>query len=322
MTGAGRVAAMLAIAFLASGTACGKKEPSPAGTGTATAGPTEGAKPSLASSRSPSQATSAKMRAVIVPPSPSKLLPPRISVERTDGQPVNGFQVRWKVEGEVVASGERLPPEMFRVGDRISAIATVETAEGTVSLDTPVVIAVKSLPSVTDVGLEPGIVRTGSTVRAVVRGTSPDGGPLTFRYKWFVDDVQVKGDAAELSLENVEKGAWVHVQVGSNDGVSDGGWKNSPKYRVYGPSPVVRVEGAPTVAPGGVFSWTVSVSGAGGATPPIELASGPAGMTLSGRTIRWAVPEDSLGKVTRFAVKVAEGDGVYSTQDFTVTPQR
>jgi Tfp pilus tip-associated adhesin PilY1 len=316
------VATMLAVAILASGTACGKKEPVPAGTVTGGGPGDANRSPATVVPSDPGASGGAGVKAVIVPPSPSKLIPPRISVEAADGQSIKTVQVRWKVAGAVVSEGERLPAALFRKGDAISALVSVETSKGTVSLETPAVTAVKSLPSVTDVRLEPATIRTGSSVRAVAQGESPDGGPLTFRYKWFVDDVQVKGDAAERTLADVGKGAWVHVQVLSNDGVSDGGWKYSPKYRVYGPPPVVRVEGEPVVAPDGVFAWTVSVSGGEGALPAIELVSGPAGMTLSGSSIRWAVPEESFGKEARLEVKVPEDDRAWSTQVLAVFPQK
>lgn len=319
-----RVAAMLAFVVLASGTACGRKESAPAGTGASSGGTAEDANrsPAAVAPSDPGTAAGSRVKAVIVPPSPSKLLPPRVSVEMPGGQPVKSVQVRWKVEGGIVAEGEQLSPALFRKGDTISALVTAETAEGPVSVETPTVNAVKSLPSVTDVRLEPALVRTGGTVRAVVRGESPDGGPLTFRYKWFVDDVQVEGDAAERALADVGKGAWVHVLVQSNDGVSDGGWKFSPKYRVYGPVPVVRVEGEPAVTPEGVFVWKVSVSNAGSVPPAIELVSGPAGMRLSGSTIRWAVPEESFGKEARFELKVPEGEGAWMTHVLAVFPRK
>ena len=316
------MAAMLAAAILASGTACGKREPAPPGT---VAGPVpEDASRSTAPSVPPERETSTggKARATLVPPSPSKLLPPRVSVVTPDGRPAKPVRIRWKVGGAVVAEGETLPPSMFRKGDAISAIVTVETSEGTVSLETPAATAVKSLPSVTDVRLEPALVRSGGTVRAVAVGESPDGGALTFRYKWFVDDVQVKGDAAERTLDDVTPGAWVHVQAQSNDGVSDGGWKHSPKYRVYGPPRVVRVAGEPVVSPDGVFSWNLSVSGGEAGAPPIELVSGPSGMTLSGSTIRWAVPEESYGKEARFELAVPEGEGTWPTHVLAVVPRK
>jgi hypothetical protein len=318
-----RGAAMLAVAFLAFGAACGKKEHSPAGAVSVAGGTVEDAKHPPASPLPSVRESSAEamVRAVVVPPSPSKLLPPRVSVEAVVGPPVKTVQVRWKVAGAVVAEGERLPPAMFRKGDAISALVTVETSGGTVFIETPVVTAVKSLPSVTDVRLEPAVIRSGNSVRAVARGESPDGGPLTIRYEWFVDDVEVKCDSAELSLKDVGAGAWVHVLALSNDGVSDGGRRYSPKYRVYGPPPVVRVGGEPSVTPEGVFTWTVAVPDGGGALPAIELVSGPAGMTLSGSTIRWAVPGDSIGREARFEVRVPEGEGVYSTQILAVIPQ-
>jgi hypothetical protein len=319
-----RVAAVLAIAFLASGIACGKKDPFPAGKGPAGRGRAEDRKQSPASALPSGQERPAevKMRAVIVPPSPSRILPPRISLETTRGQSCKVIQVRWKVEGTIAGEGESLSPANFRKGDTISAIVTVQTAEGTVSLETPAVTAGKSLPSVIDVRLEPTMVRTGSTVRAVVRGESPDGEPLTFRYKWYVDDLQVKGDSAELTLENVEKGAWVHVLVQSNDGISDGARKYSPKYRVFGPPPMVRMVGEPVITPEGVFVWTLSVTDAGTVPPSIELMSGPAGLMLSGFNIRWAVPVAAFGKESRFEVKVPEGDGAYSTHVLGVVPER
>jgi len=319
-----RAAAGLVLLFLVS-TACGRREPPPPGSGPVAGSPEAAANPpSVAGTprgggepvRGP------KVSAVIVPPSPSRILPPRISVGGSGGQPVPLVDVRWKVEGGVVAEGERLPPAMFRKGDTISAIVTVRTAEGTVSMETPSVTAVRSLPSVTDVRLEPTPIRTGDTVKAVVTAENPDESPLTFRYKWYVDDVQAPGDGSELASNDVGKGAWVHVMVVPNDGISDGAWKYSPKHKVANSPPVVKDDPPTVIQPGGFFLHTIRAVDPDGDALAYALEKAPPGMILNGAVLQWQLPDDAYGKSVQVVVRISDNDGGVTATTFTMTPRK
>jgi hypothetical protein len=254
-----------------------------------------------------------------VPPNPSRLFPPRIEVVPAGGPGDRIVQVLWTVEGRVVAEGERLSPGMFRKGERIGATATVKTGERELTLKAPEVTAVGSPPSVTEIRIEPPEMRTGDTVRAVAKGESPDGNDVTFRFRWFVDDVPLPGDGPEMVLEGVRKGAWVHAMAVPNDGIRDGGGRYSPKYKVLAAPPAVKVQGEPNLSPEGVLSCVIAASDPDGDPLSVELVAGPPGMTLTGNVLSWKVPEGGLGRPVEAVVRVPDGDGGYVTRTLTVS---
>jgi predicted small lipoprotein YifL len=318
----GTFVGILCVFLLVAGVACGKKDPAafpPAGPET----PNIAAGTSREPARDSGLASSGgKLSATIVPPTPSRSIPPRIEVTSSTGEPVPILQVRWKVGGEIVAEGDRLAPGMFRTGDTISAEVTVKSAERTISLETPVVVAKRSLPSIREVHLEPAPIRAGDIVRAVVMAENPDESPLTFRYRWYVDDVPVPGDGPELVANDVRKGAWVHVMVVPNDGISDGSWKYSPKHKVVNSPPVVKDDPPTVIQPGGLFLHTIKAEDPDGDTVAYALEKAPAGMILTGSTLRWQLPDDAYGKSVQVVVRISDDDGGVTATTFTMTPRK
>jgi hypothetical protein len=315
--------AIVCFLLLAASVACGRKEadaPRPAAaTETAKASEVPSPGPARESAQGPPAGT---FSAIVVPPNPSRLIPPRVEVSSTSGEIPVVLEVRWKVGGVIVSEGERLSPALFRKGETIAATVIVRAGEGTVTVETPRVTAASSLPSVTDVRLEPAGMRKGDTVKAIVKAESPDGEPLRFRYQWFIDDAQVPGDAPELSLREANKGSWVHVMVVPNDPLSGGGWRYSPKYKVLNPPPAVRAAGEPNLSPEGVLTSAISATDSDGVPLSMELVSGPPGMTLSGTALRWAVPEGAYGKEAPVTLRIYFGDGDFMTHTLALTPRK
>lgn len=318
----GYLVGILCVFLLGAGAACGKKEPavfSPASPET----PDVAANASRAPARDSGFASSGgKLSATIVPPTPSRLIPPRIEVISSAGEPVTILQVRWRVEGAVVAEGDRLAPDMFRRGDAISAEVTVKSKVGTVSLETPEVVARRSLSSIKEVRLEPAPLRAGDTIKAVATADNPDEMPLTFAYKWYVDDIQAPEDGPELVSKDLRKGAWVHVMVVPNDGISDGSRKYSPKHRVVNSPPVVKTDPPTAIGPDGFFTHTIVAEDRDGDTLTYTLEKAPPGMTIAGSTLRWQIPEDAYGKSVQVVVRISDGDDGITATTFTMTPRK
>jgi hypothetical protein len=303
--------------------ACGKKEaaiPPPAAIPEATKATTD-----YISGRAQdggSGIPSGEISATILPSTPSRLIPPRVQVVVKSGEVPVLQRVRWTVDGVIVSEGESLSPTLFKEGDKIAATVTVKAKEKTYSIETLQVTAVKTIPLITDVRVDPLVMRKGDTVRAIVKVENPDDNPINLRYTWFVDDAQVKGDSPERTLSDVRKGAWIHVMVVANNGRSDGGWKYSPKYKVGNALPVVRSEGAPILSEEKVLTCTIIASDPDGDALRMELVSAPPGMTLSGNRVTWNVPEDALGKPAEAVIRVSDLDGGFVTHTLNVTPRK
>ena len=116
---------------------------------------------------------------------------------------------------------------------------------------------------------------------------------MTFKYKWYVNDLPVAGNSDSLVLTGVKKGSWVHVSVTPNDGFADGAWKDSPRYQVVNALPVVKSALPKELPPGRRFIYRIVAEDPDGDPLTYTLTKAPPGMVLRGETLEWQVPEES-----------------------------
>jgi predicted small lipoprotein YifL len=292
--------------------------PPPASTATGMEVPSEVDTPSVTSTLGPG------IRCVLLPAVPTKLSPPAVFLQgvRPGKETPRIVDVLWYVNDIEFRGGARLDPSRFAKGNRIHARASILYGGEERQMDLPVVVVGNSPPWIEDAHLEPQGPLTGSVVRAVVKATDPDGDPLTFRYTWFADDRRVREGADTFALNGVKKGAWIHFQVIPNDGSAEGGWKYSPKYKVLNSPPVVKNAPPSSIAPGGVFTHTIEARDPDGDPVAFSLEKAPPGMTLSGATLGWTVPEDAYGKNVEVVVRVSDNDGGVTQTTFSMVPRK
>jgi hypothetical protein len=318
-----RRAAVLFLAFclVIPGAGCGKKEgQSPQGALTATEFPSGNAANETRQGSMP-VASSRGFSVFVVPTSPSRIVPPSVSVKSPPRLGAEVLLVRWFVNGGESESGPILSPSRFQRGDRIRANVKLRSGGEEIFLTTPEVIAVNALPGVTDVRLEPQAPTAGSTVRAIVQGQDADGDSLKYKYKWYVNDLPVAGESESLVLKGAKKGAWVHVSVTPNDGFADGAWKESSRYQVVNAPPVVKSPVPTTIPPSMMLRHTIVAEDPDGDPMTFTLSKGPSGMILKGSTIEWQVPESSIGTHVEVVITIADGDGGQTVQTFAMTIQ-
>jgi len=259
---------------------------------------------------------------IIVPTSPSRITPPSVSVQSLPGQGRQITAVRWIVNGSERGGGEILSPSLFDRGDEIEAEVRLGSVNGETLIATEKVIAVNSLPAVTKVGIEPRAPTAGSTVRAVVEAQDPDGDPLTFQYKWYVDNVQVPGATGTLSLRGVRKGSRVHVAVTPNDGFADGAWKYSPLYETVNAPPVVTSQAPTTIPPSRVLTHNIVAEDPDGDPLKYTLVKGTESMTLEGSMLTWKVSEEELGRTAEVVIRISDNNGGETVLTMNLTPQK
>lgn len=305
------------VAVLQWTTSCGRKEAPPSGItvppaaeGTVHAGSSMGASPEVAIGTT---------RVSIFPNMPTRLFPPRINVEKGGGRMES---VAWSVNGEPAGEGDRLEPSFFKRGDRIKARVIVDSNGKKGMVQTNEVIAVDTIPWIENVGIMPQTLVMGGSVKAIAQAMDPDGDPVAIRFEWFVDDRQTGTVGDTFSLNGLRKGTWVYVKAVPNDGFADGGWKYSSKYCIVNSPPVVRSAPPTRLSLEGAFEHTIVAEDPDGDVLTYSLEKAPPGMTLSGSTLRWLVPEEVFGTEVEVIVRISDNDGASTVNTLRMTPRK
>ncbi|OGQ00458.1 MAG: hypothetical protein A2Z40_04895 [Deltaproteobacteria bacterium RBG_19FT_COMBO_60_16] len=246
----------------------------------------------------------------ISPSFPSRMDPPILVVDGAPQGKDREFRgVVWVVNGRAIPGMERMDPGWFGKGDRIRARGTVRFGGEEVPFETQETVALNSPPEIESVQLEPKAPTTGSKVRVIARGKDPDGDPVVWKYRWFVDDEEVPGDGDALSLAGVKRDSWVHAKVSTSDGIEEGPWKFTPKYRLVNSLPVVKSHPPSEVPPDRKFSYRILAEDPDGDDLRYALVKAPPGMVLTGSTLEWEVPDDMLAKPVEVVVDISDGNG-------------
>lgn len=258
---------------------------------------------------------------IVVPASPSRIAPPSISFLPPPEQGTEIVSIRWIVNGSDRAEGPALSPDLFERGDEIGAEVIMRSENGDTHLATEKVVAVNALPAVTEVGIEPRAPVSGGTVHAIVTALDPDGDSLTFRYRWFVDNVAVPGEGASLVLNGVRKGSFVHVAVTPNDGIADGAWKYSPRHEIVNGPPVVSSKAPTTIPPSRVLVYTIVAEDPDGDPLSYSLVKGNERMSLSGSTLTWNVSDEDIGNAAEIVIRISDNQGGETVLTMNLTPK-
>lgn len=263
------------------------------------------------------------IQCVLLPAVPTKLSPPEVFLQGVfpgrDAPKI--IQVAWSVNERDEGGGTRLEASRFRKGDRIQAKVRVLSRGTEKIVDVPAAVVGNSPPWVAEARIEPAGLTTGSVARAVVRIEDPDGDPVTVRYTWYVDDRPAAEGGESYRLQGVRKGASVHFKAVPNDGSTDGGWRYSGKYKVVNSSPVVTSDPPKSIPPDGVIVYTIIAEDPDGDPLTYTQEKGPAGMTMTGATLRWAVPSEAYGTSVQIVVKISDNDGGVTLTTLTMTPR-
>lgn len=247
----------------------------------------------------------------LVPENPDALTGLRVGLQgATPGGRTLPKNIRWFVNG-VETEGEktRLPGKDLRRGDTVRVMATVVVNGEEISLESPSVTVGNAYPETVSAELSPLAPRTGEVVRIVAKGKDPDGDPVTFRVRWFVNDKEVPGASSEsLFLKTIPKGSWVHAEVQSFDGIATGSKMFTSKILVVNSPPIVdRV--IVMQGEGSVYSANVMVTDPDGDPVTIRQKTIPEGSVLSGSILTGDVSSLPPGTEAPVVLRISDGDG-------------
>ena len=146
---------------------------------------------------------------------------------------------------------------------------------------TVTVHVIETAPVVSSVVLSPGNPHRNDPISVVVNASDPDGDPITLSYVWSRNGTVVAGaTGTAYPLGNQVKNDTISVVVTASDGTLSGTGTASV---VIADTPATLAANAPTSSVfGTATSFQVTATDIDGdPTGPLELAYGPAGMTVS-----------------------------------------
>jgi hypothetical protein len=230
------------------------------------------------------------------------VIPPKVAVQWKN--------VSWFINGTgFPGERERFPGGMIRRGDLVQAIAEIDIGGKTEILTSPEITIRNCPPEALSAGLSNMEPKTGQEVRALAAGKDADGDPVSFRYRWFLNDKEVEGQSTNaLSLEKVPKGTWVHAEVQAFDGISPGSKRFTPKVLMINSPPAVE-QVTITLGTGGYFTANLRVRDADGDPVTILAKTLPEGVALSGTALSWQESAIPPGMEAPVVLLLSDGDG-------------
>ena len=216
---------------------------------------------------------------------------------------VGSAEYEWYLGDEQIPeTGPVLDPGPFKKGDTVEVFIRADDKEGTAFFEignTP--------PTVKSITIEPTHIFAGTDVRASAIGDDVDGDSLTFKYRWFINDMEVGVLGGDTLLgTSLYSGDELRLEVTPNDGVDDG-----PPYKTVSVTipnaPPAFISDSVSSFEGDEYIYKVKVEDPDGDDVTVTLVDGPSGMTIDrGGTVRWKVGQDDAGLHN---VKILADDG-------------
>jgi len=233
------------------------------------------------------------------------------------------YHYQWiKNDAELVGENRNvLKTGGFKKGDviRVKVMPSDGKAEGKPVLSPDVVIR-NSPPILQEVKIEPKIASAGEELRAIVKGSDPDGDFIYYAYRWEINDTVLTEEEKEvLGRNRFKKGDAVAVTVTPDDREVTGTPKKSERV-VISNSPPIIVSSPPTSVEKSTYLYQVKTNDPDNDPVTFFLKSGPKGMEIDKNTglIRWEIRREDKGS-HQIEIEVSDAEGAKSTQRYLLT---
>ena len=238
------------------------------------------------------------------------------------GDPLT-YRYQWiKNDNEISGENkESLKSGNFKKGDfiRVRVIPSDGQTVGKAFLSDPVRI-INLPPVVEEVIIEPKVACANSDLKAVVKGSDPDGDSINYLYKWDKNGVVLLGeDAGILSQSQFKRGDLIAVTVIPNDGEASGKPKKSDAITIANSPPVI-VSSPPTELSSNIYSYQVKADDPDGDPILFNLKAAPKGMVINKETglIQWEVSKWDQGDHL-IEIEATDSEGGKSFQRYTLS---
>ena len=239
-----------------------------------------------------------------------------------DGDSVT-FRYQWiKNEEEIPGeNGDTLKNVNFKKRDfiQVKVVPSDGKADGDAFLSGPVKIF-NMPPVVEEARIEPKLAYANSELKAVVKGSDPDGDPIHYLYQWEKNGISISEEATGIfNSKRFRRGDSIAVTVIPNDGETSGKPKKSDPITIANSPPII-VSSPPTKLDGNIYIYQVKANDPDDDPVVFTLKTAPKGMTINEETglIQWEVLREYQGSHL-IEIEVSDSGGAKSFQRYTLT---
>ena len=253
-------------------------------------------------------------------PRPGEHISALVQASDPDGDPIE-LVYDWRIDGRRTGhNGSSMPVE---AESKNALIEVIVVARDGVNESEPARASARignRPPQILQVVIEPMTdVTVGNDITASPRATDPDGDPVSYSYRWQVNDREIGQNEAVLRAVHYSRGDRIRLSVTASDGQQESEALQSQEIVVGNAAPVITSVPA-GFEEDGTFRYKVEAEDPDGDSLfRYRLVEGPKGMKLdvvSGE-LAWK-PDESQAGTHRVSLEVDDRSGGVATQLFDV----
>ncbi len=262
---------------------------------------------------------SVRIKAVLVPESPTVSDTLKVEILGGGGGNIPPFSVSWYVNEDLFErGGDNLNLSSLRRGDWVYAEVEFE-AQGYETLVTGVTSIANSPPKIDSLDTETASAGGAFFFQVNAAAVDLDGDTVTYNYRFFVNDEPVhEGSERKLDITRLKRGDRVYCAVSPSDAMVKGEEMNTPLFRISNRPPRI-VSKPPVNLAGDIFTYKLAAQDPDGDELIFELLEGPPGMILMEDTLHWDVRTFDENLPVKAVVKAIDGYGGDATQEFNLS---
>ena len=238
------------------------------------------------------------------------------------GNPLT-YRCQWIRNDEEIPgeNASTLKSENFKKGDfiRVKVVPSDGKADGEPFSSVPVKIF--NMPPVAgEVDIEPKLAYANSELKAIVKGSDPDGDFIYYTYQWEKNGIILNEERKEfLERGQFKKGDAITVLVTPNDGEASGKPKKSEAILIANSPPII-VSSPPTNLKGNTYTYQGKAEDPDSDPIIFTLKTGPKGMVINKETglMKWEVSKGDRGDHL-IEIEATDPEGAKSFQRYTLT---
>jgi len=233
------------------------------------------------------------------------------------------FRYQW-IKNDEGIPGENeamLKSGNFKKGDLIRAKVTPSNGKTDGSpVSSPPVKILNSPPVIQEVWIEPKVARVTDPLKAVAKGSDPDGDSINYVYKWEKNGVVLSGENTDtLEPNRFKKRDSITVTVTPTDGEASGKPKKSEAVIILNSPPTI-TSSPPTTPEGRIYTYRVTANDPDNDPIVFSLKTAPKGMEIDKETglIRWRIEKPDQGPQL-IEIEASDPEGAKCFQRFTLS---